>query len=135
MIRLTNIKLALNHQEHELEQAILAKLAINKHQLVSFTVFKRGYDARNKTKILLIYTLDVETVLDAKLLEQYKQDIQVKVTPDMSYKFVGQAPSDLKHRPVVIGMGPCGLFVGSSIGSNGLQTDYFRARSRSKAAN
>ena len=121
MIRLTNIKLALNHQENELEQAILAKLAISKDQLVNFTVFKRGYDARNKTKILLIYTLDVETRLDAKLLEQYKQDIQVKVTPDMNYNFVGQAPSDLKHRPVVMGMGPCGLFVGLVLAQMGFK--------------
>jgi len=121
MIRLTNIKLALDHQENELEQAVLAKLAINKEQLVNFTVFKRGYDARKKAKILLIYTLDVDTTIDKQLLAQYEQDTQVKETPDMAYKFVGQAPSDLKQRPVVIGMGPCGLFVGLILAQMGFK--------------
>ena len=121
MIRLTNIILALDHQEHELEQAILAKLAITKEQLVNFTVFKRGYDARKKAKIVLIYTLDVETSLDTGLLEQYKDDSQVKITPDMGYKFVGHAPKELKNRPVVIGMGPCGLFVGLLLAQMGFK--------------
>ncbi|WP_019029140.1 NAD(P)/FAD-dependent oxidoreductase [Colwellia piezophila] len=112
MIRLTNIKLALDHQEHELEQAILTKLSIENTQVINFTVFKRGYDARKKNKIVLIYTLDVETNINEELLIKFEDDTQVKVTPDMAYKFVCQAPKSLKNRPVVIGMGPCGLFVG-----------------------
>ena len=112
MIRLTNIKLALDHQEHELEQAILTKLSITNDQLVNFTMFKRGYDARKKNKIFLIYTLDVETNINEELLAKFSEDTQVKATPDMAYKFVSQAPKNLKNRPVVIGMGPCGLFVG-----------------------
>ena len=88
MIRLTNIKLALDHEEQELQQAILTKLAINDVQLVNFTLFKRGYDARKKNKISLIYTLDVETTLNEALLTQFVDDTQVKATPDMAYKFV-----------------------------------------------
>ncbi len=112
MIRLTNIKLPLDHKEHELEQAILTKLSIEKVALINFTVFKRGYDARKKNKIFLIYTLDVETAVNEQLLVKFNDDTQVKATPDMAYKFVSQAPKNLKNRPVVIGMGPCGLFVG-----------------------
>jgi hypothetical protein len=48
MIRLTNIKLALDHQENAIEQAILRKLSLDESQLLNFTVFKRGYDARQK---------------------------------------------------------------------------------------
>ena len=121
MIRLTNIKLALDHQEHELEQAILSKLSLNKDQLVNFTIFKRGYDARKKSKILLIYTLDVETTVNDELLAQFSDDNQVKETPDMAYKFVSQAPTTLKNRPVVIGMGPCGLFVGLILAQMGFK--------------
>lgn len=112
MIRLTNIKLALDHQAHELQQAILKKLSIDEDQLVNFSVFKRGYDARKKSNIFLIYTIDVDTRSNDVLLAQFNQDNQVKETPDMAYKFVGQAPDNIIDRPVVIGMGPCGLFVG-----------------------
>mgnify|MGYP000549827436 CR=1 FL=1 len=112
MLRLTEIKLPLDHQADAIEQAILKKLAITKDDLIEFTVFKRGYDARKKNSILLIYTLDISTNKDALLLDKFNKDPHVKLTPDMEYKFVGQAPKQLKKRPVVIGMGPCGLFAG-----------------------
>ncbi|GAA6206564.1 NAD(P)/FAD-dependent oxidoreductase [Thalassotalea sp. SU-HH00458] len=111
MLRLTNIKLDLNHQPEQLQQAILDKLAIEKEQLVEFAVFKRGYDARQKSQIQLIYTLDVKTTLDDELLQTFENDTQVKLSPDTRYHFVGQAPTTLSERPVVIGFGPCGLFV------------------------
>ncbi|MEZ9268881.1 hypothetical protein AB9R79_20325, partial [Vibrio splendidus] len=59
MIRLTEIKLPLDHEESAIQDAIEAKLGINADQVLSFNIFKRGYDARKKSKILLIYTLDV----------------------------------------------------------------------------
>ncbi len=88
MLRLTDIKLPLNHSDNAIEQAILQKLEITKHELVDFTVFKRGYDARKKSNIVLIYTLDVNTTKETVLLEQFSKDSQVKLTPDMAYKFV-----------------------------------------------
>lgn len=110
MLRLTDIKLPLNHDEQALELAILRKLAISKEQLQSFTVFRRGYDARNKKDIQLIYTLDVDVTGQDALLSQFDQDPSVRITPDMEYKFVAKAPEDLAERPVVVGLGPCGLF-------------------------
>lgn len=121
MLRLTDIRLPLNHLDDAIEQAILQKLEINKSELVDFTVFKRGYDARKKNNILLIYTLDINSTKDEMLLELFKKDAQVKLTPDMEYKFVAQAPETLKQRPVVIGMGPCGLFVGLVLAQMGFK--------------
>ncbi|MFT5756321.1 MAG: putative FAD-dependent dehydrogenase [Alteromonadaceae bacterium] len=112
MLRLTDIKLALNHQPEELKQTVLDKLQIIDEQLVDFTVFKRGYDARRKNSIILMYTLDVETTINDELLEKFCDDHHVKKSPDMRYHFVGQAPKVLEKRPVVIGFGPCGLFTG-----------------------
>lgn len=112
MIRLTNVKLDLNHQPHELQQAILDILDIDEQQLINFTMFKRGYDARRKNAIVLMYTLDVDTKLNSELLAKHQKDPNIRPTPDTSYKFVAQAPEQLSQRPVVIGMGPCGLFVG-----------------------
>ncbi|PCI62813.1 MAG: hypothetical protein COB35_02640 [Gammaproteobacteria bacterium] len=121
MIRLTNIKLDLNHTDDELSQIILKKLAINSEQLLNFTVFKRGYDARQKNNISLIYTLDVNTTNDEVLLNQFSKDQNIKKSPDTSYHFVGQAPENLSQRPVVIGMGPCGLFVGLVLAQMGFK--------------
>ncbi|PTO58041.1 NAD(P)/FAD-dependent oxidoreductase [Vibrio splendidus] len=112
MIRLTEIKLPLDHEESAIQNAIEAKLGINADQVLSFNIFKRGYDARKKSKILLIYTLDVLVENEAELLEQFISDPHVKVTPDMEYKFVAKAVENQTERPVVIGFGPCGLFAG-----------------------
>lgn len=112
MIRLTEIKLPLDHEESAVQGAIEAKLGINADQIISFNIFKRGYDARKKSKILLIYTLDVLVENEDELLEQFISDPHVKVTPDMAYKFVAKAVENQTDRPVVIGFGPCGLFAG-----------------------
>ncbi|MBQ4833462.1 NAD(P)/FAD-dependent oxidoreductase [Pseudoalteromonas sp. MMG010] len=112
MIRLTEIKLPLDHDENAIGQAIIEKLHITPAQLHSYNVFKRGYDARKKTAILLIYTLDIEVDNEQGLLTKFSKDQHVKIAPDTSYKFVAKAPENLTERPVVIGFGPCGLFAG-----------------------
>lgn len=121
MLRLTNVKLPLNHQPEELEQAILAILKITAEQLTNFSIFKRGYDARKKSNIILMYTLDVDTSINEKLLLQHAKAQDIKASPDTSYKFVGQAPENLTERPVVIGMGPCGLFAGLLLAQMGFK--------------
>ncbi len=112
MIRLTNIKLPLDHDDAALTSAILTTLEISADQLQSFEVHRRGYDARKKTSIVLIYTLDVQTRQDAALLEKFAGNPLIKATPDMAYQYVAQAPAALAERPVVIGFGPCGLLAG-----------------------
>ncbi|MDC8832489.1 NAD(P)/FAD-dependent oxidoreductase [Alteromonas gilva] len=110
MLRITDIKLPLDHTETALTRAIVNKLGIEEAQLRSTTVFKRGYDARNNNDIQLIYTLDVDVDNETELLARFAKDPQVRITPDMTYKFVAQAPAHLNQRPVVVGLGPCGLF-------------------------
>ena len=121
MLRLTNVKLPLNHQPEELEQAILATLNITAEQLTSFSIFKRGYDARKKSNIILMYTLDVATTKNAELIAEHAKNQNIKASPDTRYKFVGQAPENLTERPVVIGMGPCGLFAGLLLAQMGFK--------------
>ena len=112
MIRLSNIKLPLNHDEDALVNIILSTLEISSDQLLSFEVFRRGYDARKKANIFLIYTLDVETSINPLLLEKFVDNPLIKTTPDLIYHAVAQAADDLTERPVVIGFGPCGLLAG-----------------------
>ncbi len=124
MIRLTEIKLPLNHAPEDLTTAITTKLKISAEQMASFVMFKRGYDARNKRNIQLIYTLDI-TLTDSNLandlLVQFASDNHVKATPDTSYKYVGEAPENLTERPVVIGFGPCGLLAGLTLAQMGFK--------------
>jgi uncharacterized FAD-dependent dehydrogenase len=110
MLRLTEVQLPLDHPEPALRSAILAQLGIADADLVEFSIFRRGYDARKKSAITLVYTLDVTVSDEAAVLEKCKGKRHIGLTPDTSYRFVAQAPQGLKQRPVVIGFGPCGLF-------------------------
>ncbi len=109
MLRLSEIKLPLNHPPEAIAKAAAAKLGLPAKDLLTCTLFKRGNDARKKSDIQLVYTLDVEVANEAAILKQFATDKNVKPTPDMTYQFVAQAPATLASRPVVIGAGPCGL--------------------------
>jgi len=112
MLRLTEIKLPLEHAENALQGAILHTLHITPADLVSFTVFKRSFDAR-KAVIMQVYIVDVQLAsaeLEAALLHQHAGNPHILPTPDMVYHPVAQAPAGLPLRPVVVGFGPCGIF-------------------------
>ena len=121
MLRLTEVKLPLAHAEAEIENAILKKLRISATDLVSFTIFKRSYDARKKSEILLVYILDIETNQDRQILDRFQKDPHVIPTPDMSYRYVAKAPDGLAMRPIIIGMGPSGMFAGLMLAQMGFR--------------
>ncbi len=121
MLRITELKLPLDHSEADLKQAIIKRLGIQVEQLVSYKVFRQGHDARKKAEIYLVYTLDVEITNQAVYLEKLGAESGISLTPDTTYKFVAQAPENLRDRPIVIGMGPCGLFVGLILAQMGFK--------------
>jgi uncharacterized FAD-dependent dehydrogenase len=108
MLRLTELKLPLDHAEAELAAELLKRLGIAAGDLVTFSVFRRAVDARKRSAIVLIYTLDIEVRDEKALLRRLKDDRNVSVAPDMDYRFVTRTPANAT-RPVIIGTGPCGL--------------------------
>ncbi len=125
MLRLNELKLPLDHDEQALPAAILARLGISAAELRGFTVFKRSYDARKKSAIVLIYALDIEVTDEAAVLARFAQDMHVIPAPDTSYRFVAGGEQlqghDRNERPIVIGTGPCGLFVALVLAQMGLR--------------
>ena len=121
MIRITEIKLPLEHESSDIQAAIIKKLGINTADLLDYSIFKRGVDARKANAILLAYTVDVTVQGEAKILAKLRKDPHVKVAPDTSYHFVAQAPSGLKNRPIIIGLGPSGLFAALILAQSGFK--------------
>jgi len=121
MLRLTEIKLPLDHTGDDLKTAILQKLRIPAERLRATTVFKRSTDARKRNAIRLTYTVDVDVQGEAQLLKRYQQDPHVRPTPDTTYHLVARAPVEIRHRPVVIGTGPCGFFAGLLLAQMGFR--------------
>ena len=121
MLRITELKLPLEHSETDLKHAIIKRLGIKAEQLVSYKVFRQGHDARKKAEIYLVYTLDVEITNQAAYIEKLEPESGISISPDTTYKFVAQAPENLRDRPIVIGLGPCGLFVGLILAQMGFK--------------
>ena len=121
MLRLTEVRLPLAHAEGEIRGAILKRLDISDDELINYVVFKRGVDARKPNAILFTYTLDVGLRDETAIMARFKNDPHVRVAPDTSYHFVAQAPQNLTSRPVVIGMGPAGLFAGLLLAQMGFR--------------
>ncbi|MHB0981799.1 MAG: NAD(P)/FAD-dependent oxidoreductase [Thiobacillus sp.] len=110
MLRLTELKLPLDHPPEALRAAILQRLGIADDDLLGFSIFKRSYDARKKHALLMVYAVDVEVRNEAALLKKFRDDRHLAPTPDMAYQFVGRAPENLTEYPIVVGFGPCGIF-------------------------
>ena len=124
MLRLTELKLPLDHAEGALRTALLKQLGIAASELVNFSVFRRGVDARKKSAIALIYTLDVEVKNEQALLKRLKSDRNVSLAPDMDYRLVTRAPPSAP-RLVVIGTGPCGLLAALVLAQMGFRPIIF----------
>ncbi len=121
MLRITQLKLPLKHTDAELRRAVLSYLSIKDEELLTLNVFRRGIDARKNTAIWLIYTLDLELANESIVLKRMASNPDVRLSPDTSYKLVAKAPANLDERPLVVGMGPCGLFAGLVLAEMGFK--------------
>jgi uncharacterized FAD-dependent dehydrogenase len=121
MLRLTDLKLPLNHSPEALQAAVLARLGIALEALHGITMFRRAADARRRGAIQLIYTLDVAVADEASVLRRFVGDPHVGAAPDMTYRLPVRAPAGDWARPVVIGAGPCGLFAALTLAEMGFR--------------
>jgi uncharacterized FAD-dependent dehydrogenase len=115
MMRLTELKLPLDHDEAALPALIVKTLGITPAELAGHHIHKRSYDARKKN-LLLVYIAHVtlsSPALEEQLIAQFAGHPHIGRAPDLAYypptqaSLATQAPA---IRPVVIGFGPCGIF-------------------------
>ena len=127
MLRITNIKLPLDHSSSELQQEVIKKLELKSSELIELSIFKRSYDARKKNSIFLIYSLDVKLTAESetRCLGKFSGKGFLKLSPNMQYKFVADSPAIFpqgkQQRPVIIGFGPCGILAALILAQMGLK--------------
>ena len=125
MIRVTEVKLPLDHDEADLKQALYNRL---KQFPSEYQVIRRGYDARRRGDIQLVYTIDCSIDNEEEFLRNHSLDRNLLKTPEVRYKFVMSRQTGEKIasqasyvRPVVIGAGPCGFMAGLLLAQMGLR--------------
>jgi uncharacterized protein len=114
VLRLSELKLPLDHSEADLAAAVLRRLRLAPDQLLGLRLVKRSVDARKSAAITLVYSLDLDLDLDARaearLLKRFAGDPHLRPSPDTTYHPVVSGANAGKTRPVVVGAGPCGYF-------------------------
>ena len=125
--RLTNLKLPLDHDPSDLRSEVLSILSLQDVDLLNLHVFRRGYDARKKSNIHFIYTVDLQFSAEVDISFLISK-CHLQITPDMEYKPVFSAIEGNSYtntpgykRPVVVGTGPCGLFAALTLAQLGLR--------------
>ncbi|MGE4481619.1 NAD(P)/FAD-dependent oxidoreductase [Acidocella sp.] len=111
MRRLTELRLPLDHDEAALKTAIAAGFGVPEQAIVSWHVHRRAWDARKKSQIMLVYTIDAVLAVDT---------LKGSPTPDMGYAAPAKAARPPRQRPVVIGTGPCGILAALILAEAGL---------------
>lgn len=108
MIRLNDIAMPLSFTHEQVIAAVVKQSGIKEDYIISCEIVKKSLDARRKSDIRYIYSVDLDTTLD-------EQDIVQRLhNPKIQYvePFVYLPPEkvQLAQRPVVVGSGPAGLF-------------------------
>ncbi len=122
MLRITDLKLPLNHADEALPAAIRDRLRVTPRDLIRYTIARRAHDARDKMDIQLVYSVDVTLKNEDTILTRFRKDRHVQRTPDTGYRFVTKGGASYTGpRPVVVGAGPCGLFAGLILAQMGFR--------------
>lgn len=120
MIRVNEIKLALDEEEDILPERAAKILKINKKYIKSYTIYKKSVDARKKDDVHFTYSLDVVITLDENQIVQKCKSPKVQLV--QPYKYVMPENKRVsKFRPVVVGFGPAGMFAGLILAQAGLR--------------
>ena len=123
MLRIHNIKLPLDHTRKTLISCAAKRLGVPAAQIACCEIARRSVDARKKNDVCFVVSLDVSLV-DA----QAERRIAARLEPSSGELLpceTGSAPRVLPHapmpRPVVVGMGPAGLFAALTLAEHGAQ--------------
>ena len=123
MIRLTELKLPLDHTTDDLAALIRKKLGVAASAIAEWHIFKRSFDAR-KADVLAVYIVDLvlqSAEAERAILQREDANPHIFATPDMAYHLVATAPANLPQRPVVVGFGPCGIFAALMLAQMGFK--------------
>ena len=108
-IRINNLSLSLDDDISLLKKKVSKKLRISEKEIEDLRIVRESIDARKKDNIKLTYAVEINHKDEEKLVNRlHDNDVRVDVSkyePD-----VEPGSEKLNNRPVVVGLGPAGLF-------------------------
>lgn len=117
MIRISQIKLNIDHTDEDIKRSILKKIKISEKNLISYKIVKKSIDAR-KNNIQYIYTVEIQVHDEEKLVTRLK-DKDIIIAKENPYDYIPTGSKASKSRPVIIGSGPAGMFCAYMLAEQG----------------
>ena len=111
MIRITQLKLSINHTPEELSQKIRKELRL-KNEGFTYEIVKQSLDCRHKEDKKFVYTVDVslqDKNQESKIFRRVHNN-NIMLTQKKEYTFPSPGEEELKYPPVIVGSGPAGIF-------------------------
>lgn len=122
MIRINQIKLppACGDTQAALQKKAAKLLRISVTEILALSIFKKSLDARKKPEIFAVYTVDVKVADEKKVLKRLGGgNGQIQPVEETRYAFLKTVTKPPASRPVIVGLGPAGLFCGYMLAKAG----------------
>lgn len=103
MYRIHEIKLSIGEEQSRIPERIKEKLGKPDLNITEWRMIKESIDARDKGDIKLVYSVDFS-------IDNPGVELKLDLARSMEYDYVEKGTETLKHRPVVVGFGPAGIF-------------------------
>ncbi|MGL4484433.1 MAG: NAD(P)/FAD-dependent oxidoreductase, partial [Anaerovoracaceae bacterium] len=124
MYRIGQISLKVSESKEDIPKKIQEKLK-KKIKIEDYRIIKESIDARKKNDIKLIYTVDFNCKekldLPPACSPACRRGRADRLAGQSEYKFDVVLKVQPKHRPVVVGFGPCGIFAALTLAQLGLK--------------
>lgn len=119
MIRMTQLKLPVDHTPEAMKKKIAKALKIAPEAIKTVQIRKQSLDARKKPELFYSYTVDVETTIPEQTVVHRAKNPQAAICKERSYQFPRVGEEAMKEPPLIIGSGPAGLFCGLMLARHG----------------
>ena len=124
MIRVTQIKLQPNHNKQDLVRKVAQTLRISEQEILDLQIKKQSLDARKKSDIKYVYSVDVEVSNEEHVMKKQRNS-SVSIVKEKPYHFQVSGTQMLSNRPVIIGSGPAGMFCAYLLAQHGYRPIVF----------
>lgn len=120
MLRVNQVKIRTEHTEEQLKKKAAELLRIPSQEILKMKIVRQSIDARRRPEIFYSYSLDVEVKNEERILHRFRgRENQVSAQQPVSYSFPKPGKKRREHPPVIVGMGPAGLFCGYFLALHG----------------
>ncbi len=117
-IKINNLVINIDEDIEILKDKVCKKLKIMYKDINEFKVLKESIDARRKENIRFNYVVEIKCDKELKVVDN-ANDKDVKLEQEEHEEAFSFGDKKMNHRPVIVGMGPAGMFAGLLMAEKG----------------